>query len=151
MAIYKWLFLTRGLRKRGAGIRESGAFLISKTGSKRISKIVFYDEVDPNAFETGIIELNGLAHGKLGKILEAYNGEVIADVHTHPVGCSIRQSVSDKNHPMSRIKGHIAFIAPDFALNKFLMPQKCAAYLYEGSFKWRQLQSKEFPLKLTLI
>ncbi|RFS15687.1 Mov34/MPN/PAD-1 family protein [Emticicia sp. C21] len=151
ISFYRWLCLTIGLRRRGKGIRESGAFLIGKVGSTRISKIIFYDELDPNAFKSGIIELEGLGHGKLAEMLKNFRGEVLADIHTHPIGCSTRQSDSDRRHPMVRLKGHIAFIAPDFALNKFLMPKDCSAYLYEGSFKWRTLYDRDFPLKVVIV
>ncbi|RYU94652.1 hypothetical protein [Emticicia agri] len=151
ISFYKWLYLTIGLRKRGQGIRESGAFLIGKIGSTKISKIIFYDELDPNVFKSGIIEFDGLGHGKLAEMLKDFKGEVLADIHTHPIGFSTKQSDSDKAHPMVRLKGHVAFIAPDYALNKFLMPKGCSAYLYEGSYKWRTLDNRDFPLKIVLI
>lgn len=151
ISIYRWFCLTIGLRKRGQGLRESGAFLIAKTGSSKISTIVFYDELDSEVFKSGIIVLNGLGHAKLGEILTETKSEVIADIHTHPIGCSTRQSDSDQKHPMARLKGHIAFIAPDFALKRFLMPWDCSSYLYQGAFQWQTLKGTSFPLKLTLI
>ena len=151
ISIFKWFALISGLRKRGKGLRESGAFLVAHKGSDKISKIVFYDELDPNVSDTGIIVFNGLGHAKLEKILVDNSSEVLADIHTHPIGCSTNQSDSDKRHPMVRLKGHIAFIAPDFAMNRFLMPWKCSAFLYKGAFLWDRLNGKHFPLKLTLI
>ncbi len=151
MTLFKWISLTRGLRKRGKGIRESGAFLIGKDGSNKISNIIYYDEIDPNAFSTGIIVLDGLYYAKLDMILKINKSVVIADIHTHPIGCSTKQSDSDKMHPMCRIKGHIAFIAPNYASKLFLKPQNCSSYLYEGNFNWKNLEKNNFPLKLTLI
>lgn len=151
ISIIKWLTLTWGLRKKGERKRESGAFLISKNGSDKISKIVFYDELDPNAFKSGIIVFDGKYYSKLDKILQDFDGIVIADIHTHPISCSTQQSDSDKNHPMCRLKGHIAFIAPNYASNLLLMPKDCGAYLYEGSFQWKTLVNESFPLNITLL
>jgi hypothetical protein len=151
ISFYMWFFLVYGLRKRGQKKRESGAFLIAKNGSTKVTKIVFYDELDPNVFNSGIIDFNGLGHIKLNSILESEKAEVVADIHTHPFGCSTRQSDSDKKHPMSRIKGHTAFIAPNYATDIFLLPRDCSAYKYEGSFQWQTLVDNNFPLKLTII
>jgi hypothetical protein len=151
ISIFKWFGLIKGLRKKGNGVRESGAFLVAKTGSMKISKVIFYDDLDPNAFSSGIIVFEGIYHSKLNKLLKEFKGEVIADIHTHPIGCSIKQSVSDMNHPMCRLKGHVAFIAPDYATNSFLIPKQCAAYLYKGSFIWQTLVNNNFPLKITLL
>jgi hypothetical protein len=150
ISIIRWFFLIRGLRKRGSGIKESGAFLVAKSNSNKVSKIVYYDELDTNVSDTGIIVFNGLGHGKLAEVLEEYSGKVIADIHTHP-GSNTNQSSSDQRHPMSRLKGHIAIIAPNYAENWFLSPKLCSVYMYLGSFKWKPLKAKEYNIKLTLI
>lgn len=151
ISIFKWIRLIRGLRKRGAGHRESGAFLVAPAGSQKIVRIVFYDEIDPHAFDSGIIELRGIAHVQLNKILGEIGGTVIADIHTHPPGCPTAQSTSDKMHPMCRITGHIAFIAPDYAINRLMKPTDCGAYKYQGQFKWQTLNEGDFPLRITLL
>lgn len=145
-----WLRLVRGLRKRGDGVRESGAFLLSKIGESRISKIVFYDELDPGVSDSGIIRFDGSGKVKLWNLLKEWKMEVEADIHTHPPGCSTEQSHSDRTHPMVKLKGHIAIIAPDFAQNSWLMPRMCSAYQYLGSFNWKKYKNGS-PIKFTIL
>ena len=49
MSMWLWLRLFRQLRRRGRGQRESGAFLLSKQGARRITKFICYDDLDPTA------------------------------------------------------------------------------------------------------
>ncbi|MCB0496168.1 MAG: hypothetical protein KDC79_08530 [Cyclobacteriaceae bacterium] len=145
----KWYQLISGLRKRGGGVRESGAFLLSKIGSDRICKIIFYDELDPEVSASGIIRFNGSGYIKLWPLLRNWGMEVVADIHTHP-DSNTNQSFADKSHPMIRLKGHIALIAPFYAMYRWINPNVCSAYLYEGSFQWRSLD-QNFPIKTTWL
>jgi len=111
---YKWWRLMRQLRLRGAGIRESGAFLLGSrtvTGGW-VTDFVFYDDIDPYALAQGHVHLAGAALNRVWDRCSATGLEVIADVHTHPG--SSGQSLSDQNHPMIAIRGHTALIVPCF-------------------------------------
>ena len=145
----RWFFLISRLRKRGEGVRESGAFLLGKIGKDRVSKVVFYDELDPNVSTSGIIRFNGSGYVKLWPLLKKWGMEVVADIHTHP-GNNTSQSHADQTHPMIRLKGHIALIAPSFARYRWLKPETCSGYLYQGSFKWKKLIDN-FPIKTTWL
>jgi hypothetical protein len=57
-----WRRLLAGLRVRGRGIRESGAFLLGgrdAAGRRRIVDFLLYDDLDPHALDTGIVRLDG--------------------------------------------------------------------------------------------
>ena len=55
-----WRELLVGLQDRGRYERESGAFLLGPgDGPRRVTSIVFYNEIDPAAFDTGIIVIDG--------------------------------------------------------------------------------------------
>lgn len=142
-----WSKLIRGLKKRSKGIRESGAFLLSKPGSGMIDRIVFYDQFDKSVSDTGIIQFKGGYDFYI--YLEKNALEVFADLHTHPTEAT-NQSWSDRNHPMIRTKGHIAIIAPEYANNIFLMPKDCSFYKYKGEYKWDKFPKSSPPLTLKL-
>ena len=149
ISFFQWFRLVSGLRKRGEGVRESGAFLLTKKDGDRICKIIFYDELDPEVSNTGIIRFDGSGYVKLWPLLKKWGMEVVADIHTHP-GENTSQSHADETHPMIRLKGHIALIVPDFASNRWLKPNECSGYLYRGSFNWKKL-THDFPIKTTWL
>ncbi len=148
ISYYNWWKLIRGLRQRGGGIRESGAFLLCRPEKAKVCKVVFYDQFDENVSDTGIIQFRG--GSKFHKYLSDSKLSVLADIHTHPSN-NTNQSISDQENPMIRIKGHIAIIAPNYALNKFLNPCLCSIYKYKGEFKWSTIPKVEHPIKLTII
>jgi proteasome lid subunit RPN8/RPN11 len=143
-----WYKLIKGLRNRGKGIRESGAFLVGKPELNIVTDVVFYDEFDKTVSQSGIIEFKGAK--TFYEYLEKEGLDVKADIHTHPTS-NTNQSQSDKTHPMIRLKGHIAIIAPNYAKNYFLLPKHCSVYRYLGDYKWMRFERKNFPIHLKLI
>ncbi|MER9559463.1 Mov34/MPN/PAD-1 family protein [Mesorhizobium sp. M0323] len=133
-----WRELLQGLRLRGGNHRESGAFLLGpKSGHRRITSIVFYDEIDPAAFDTGIIEIDGGAMADLWRICRERDAVILADVHTHPHGAG--QSETDRIHPMIAEPGHIAMIVPRFAAEPIRFDE-IGLYRYLGRFRWAVLR-----------
>lgn len=133
-----WDELLEGLRLRGRNERESGAFLLGPTDTpRRVTSIVFYDEIDPAAFDTGIIVIDGGCIADLWRICRERHSIVVADVHTH--GGSAGQSESDRRHPMIAEPGHIAMILPNFAAAPVRFSE-VGLYRYRGKFKWDRLQ-----------
>lgn len=133
-----WRDLLHGLRIRGRGHRESGAFLLGpKNGPYRITSIVFYDEIDPAAFDTGIIEIDGGCMADLWRICRERGEVVLADVHTHPGGAG--QSESDRLHPIIAEPGHMAMILPRFAADPIKF-KDIGFYRYRGGFNWTKLK-----------
>ena len=143
---YKWWRLMRQLRLRGAGIRESGAFLLGSrtvTGGW-VTDFVFYDDIDPYALAQGHVHLAGAALNRVWDRCSATGLEVIADVHTHPG--SSGQSLSDQNHPMIAIRGHTALIVPNFA-SSVLNLRGIGMYRHLGARKWISLPSPRAGLR----
>lgn len=137
---YNWWRLVRQLRRRGAGVRESGAFLL---GSRTnfcgwVTDFVFYDDIDPHALSQGHVHLAGTALNRVWDRCAATGLEVLADVHTHPGGSG--QSLSDQNHPMIAIRGHTALIIPNFA-SSVLNLRGVGIHRHLGARKWISLQS----------
>ncbi len=124
------------LRRRTEGRHESGAFLLGKQegGRRRVLRFVFYDDLDPNALETGIVVFDGAGYGPLWQICRETGLSVVADAHTHPG--HERQSSSDRDNPMIARPGHIALIVPRFAERVF-GPTELGIYEYEGEHRWR--------------
>lgn len=131
-----WRRLLLGLRARGRGVRESGAFMLGNSdaaGRRHIVDFLLYDDLDPHALDTGIVHLDGRHFGKLWEICARRGLTVIADVHTHPGGSG--QSESDQAHPIIARRGHIALIVPNFAaapVKRLLL----GIYRYGGGGKW---------------
>ena len=115
--------------------RESGAFLlgIEEDSSKRILEFVFYDDIDPNALATGIVQFDGTKFPVLWEHCRKRGYGVVADVHVHPAGYG--QSGSDKANPVMPRAGHCAFILPDFAARK-TTPGDIGMYEYCGDGRW---------------
>ncbi|RUY22838.1 hypothetical protein EN978_34130 [Mesorhizobium sp. M7A.F.Ca.US.001.04.1.1] len=130
------------LRHRTHGQREAGAFLLGRRGKRReIEEFVFYDDVDPNALSTGIVEIDGRRLGALWAHCRATGLCVVADVHVHPGGHG--QSHSDQANPIIAEVGHIAVILPDFATGA-TSPGGIGVHQYLGNKRWRD-RSRERP------
>jgi hypothetical protein len=133
--LFLWWHLLRELRRRGAGVRESGAFVLGRRNgaTAKVSKFVFYDDIDPHALNSGIVRLSGHAMNAVWETCAQLGLEVLADVHTHPGDSG--QSGSDKEHPMVSTAGHIALIVPNFARRVFDLAA-VGHYRYQGGKRW---------------
>jgi proteasome lid subunit RPN8/RPN11 len=130
-----WQHVVRELERRGERRHESGVFLLGvERGERReVREAIFYDDLDPEAYATGVCVLRGDAFAKLWAICRAKSLTVVADAHTHP-GPAL-QSSSDRANPMVARLGHIAIIIPDFAR----WPMRTSAlgiYEYCGQHEW---------------
>lgn len=123
--------------------RESGAFLLgtTDTSSRWIEEFVYYDDIDPQSLESGIVNIDGRNLGALWDHCRRSRRKVVADVHVHPRG--FKQSSSDQQNPIIPEVGHIALIIPDFA-NKGTDPGRIGAYRYLGAFRWED-RSQQRP------
>jgi proteasome lid subunit RPN8/RPN11 len=123
------------LRRRGGGRRESGAFLLGTIRGERreIERVVYYDDLDSHALDTGAVVIQGTAYGNLWEICRRTGLAVVADVHTHP-GLA-RQSSIDRANPMIASSGHVAIIVPDFA-ERTVGEDELGIYRYEGDHEW---------------
>ena len=130
-----WEELLHKLRERGGGIRESGAFLLGKVNStgRIATRIVLYDDLDPNCLNEGYVHFDGRHYGRLWDLCANASVSVVADVHTHPYGPG--QSHSDKTHPMVSIPGHIALIIPNYAQGSISVSD-VGVYVYCGRHQW---------------
>jgi hypothetical protein len=131
-----WGRLCKELRLRGQNrTRESGAFLLGNVidGRRRIVDYVLYDDLDPNCLDTGIVHFDGRYFSDLWSHCRTHNVTVVADIHVHPGGAS--QSGSDKANPMISMKGHVAFILPNFAARP-CSRRNLGIYQYEGAKQW---------------
>jgi len=131
-----WSGLMADLHRRGADIRESGAFLLGthSPGSRRIAQWVAYEDLDPGALNYEYVRLETVAFTRLSQYCERERLQVLADVHTHPLG-SI-QSPSDRRNPMIALAGHVALIVPCFARG-VVQPEDVSFNVYLGAKRWR--------------
>jgi proteasome lid subunit RPN8/RPN11 len=134
----QWLGLLSELRRRGGGQTESGAFLLGRReGDRRIfQSAVFYDDLDPKAYSSGVCILYADAFERLWGLCRARGLQVLADVHTHP-GNSL-QSEADRRNPMVARPGHLALIVERFASDP-VWRHRTGVYRYEGSHTWTNL------------
>jgi hypothetical protein len=131
-----WLELCAELHRRTEDHHESGAFLLGhkSTTGRRASSLVFYDELDMNAYATGICVLHAEAFSRLWSICAARRATVVADAHVH--GRRAGQSRSDRENPMIARPGHIALIFPLFARPP-VRRWSVGIYEYLGDHQWR--------------
>jgi proteasome lid subunit RPN8/RPN11 len=123
------------LHRRGGARHESGAFLLGRErrGRREASRAVFYDDLDPAAYDSGVCILKAGAFSKLWTHCRTQNLAVVADIHTHPGAA--RQSESDRTNPMVAQQGHVAIIVPNFAAAP-IASEQLGIYEYLGGHRW---------------
>ena len=136
---YFWFDLIGELRRRGAGRRESGAFLLAATGSRRVQRAAYYDDLCPGCLDEGFIVFENSGYVNLTQLCQSMGLCVVADVHTHP-GAWTNQSEADREHPMMPRSGHIALIIPSFARSNRHNLRGVGAYLYSGDGCWSDIR-----------
>jgi hypothetical protein len=136
-----WRQIVSELERRGGHKHEAGAFLLGtdRHGRLEICDVIFYDDLDPNAYATGACVLHGDAFARLWTICREKKLTVVADVHTHP-GTAI-QSPSDKANPMVARAGHVAIIVPNYA-SWPIPPDRLGVYEYRGQHEWADRSSR---------
>jgi hypothetical protein len=135
--------LMEELARRGAGSRESGAFLLGHASTGRavgtedawpvVTAVAFYDDLDP-ACLTGGITFSADGYTALGILCRRSGVRVVGDIHTHP-GRWVGQSGIDATHPMVALPGHIALIAPWYARGP-ADASHLGAHVFVGAGQW---------------
>lgn len=130
-----WARTVAELHRRTHRRHESGAFLLGhEHGGRRTTvDVVYYDDLDPAAYASGVCILKADAFAKLWAMCRARKLSVVADIHTHP-GAAF-QSGSDRTNPMVARPGHIAIIVPDFAAPPVRYGD-IGIYEYQGEHRW---------------
>ena len=131
------------LDRRGTRKHEAGAFLLGEQRgiSRVVTDVVYYDDLDPHAYDTGICILRSASFSKLWGICRERGLIVVADAHTH--GGNAWQSGSDKANPMVAQKGHIAVIVPHFAVAP-ISPNALGLYEYQGNHMWTDYSGRKW-------
>jgi hypothetical protein len=139
-----WRQIVAELERRGQGQHESGVFLLGVHHGERreVQAAVYYDELDPNAYASGVCILHGDAFAKLWSICRARNLTVVADAHTHPDEAF--QSFSDRTNPMVARLGHIAIVIPNFARWP-IQADQLGVYEYRGDHEWTDRNARKAP------
>lgn len=137
ISLWLWMRLFRQLCRRGRGQRESGAFLLSAQGARKITAFICYDDLDPTALDTGIIVFHGAGFVPLWDFCRREQMTVVADIHTHGDSWT-GQSEADRTHPMIGQKGHVSLIAPHFAQRNRFSLQGVGVYEYTGNHQWNE-------------
>lgn len=138
----RWRSIVHELECRGERRHESGAFLLGRevNGRREVIDAIYYDDLDPNAYCTGICILHADAFAKLWAECRRRGLTVVADVHVH--GGSAHQSESDRTNPMVARSGHVAIIVPGFAA--WPIPAgRLGIYEYRGSHEWQNRTKAE--------
>lgn len=131
----RWRKIVAELERRGERIHEAGAFLlgVERAGHKEVHDVIYYDDLDQNAYSSGVCILHGDAFSKLWAHCRKVGLTVVADVHTHE-GAGF-QSEADRTNPMIARQGHIAIIIPDFARWP-IRQRRLGIYEYHGQHAW---------------
>ncbi len=136
--------LREGLALRAGNRRESGAFLLGNIvgGRREVTDFVFYEELDPRAYDTGAITLDSSAYVPLFNLCRTRGVRVVADVHVHPGydSAATKQSSIDQANPMLSEAGHVAIIVNHYAT----AGSTFGVHEYVGSGHWRERDSGFF-------
>lgn len=145
-----WPALIEDLRRRGRGVRESGAFLLGRrdAGVRTVTQWLPYEDLDPKALKFDYVRLESNAFSRLWDACAAKGLEPVADVHTHPFGP--RQSKSDREHPMISLTGHVALIVPCFAQGR-VAPADVSVNVYLGGGRWESHFEREAQARIALL
>src|SRR5690349_20727837 len=144
-----WEELLADLHRRTQGYHESGAFLLGRTEGtgRRIERIVYYDDLDRNAYQTGVVVMHAASFGPLWDLCRTSGLSVVADVHVHGKGAW--QSRADRENPMIALAGHLALIVSNFAQAPVL-PEMLGFYEYLGAHRWRNLSGESIGRFLSI-
>jgi hypothetical protein len=136
-----WHEIVGDLYRRGENRHEAGVFLLGtvRDGRREVTAAVYYDELDPGAYATGVCVLHGDAFAKLWALCRERKLTVVGDAHTH-AGPG-QQSDSDRTNPMVARAGHIAIIVPDFARWP-IRRHRLGVYEYRGQHEWTDRSSR---------
>lgn len=138
-----WVSLVQELRRRGAGIRESGAFLLGNRGGRatKVVRYICYDDLDPAALDSGAVTLHAAAYARLWQNCREYKLDVLGDVHTHPCD-DVRQSCIDRTNPTLPTAGHVAIILPRLGRTRAWSLREAGIYQYCGDYQWRTAEGQ---------
>ena len=144
-----WDELLRELHRRTEERHESGAFLLGQPGEqgRRVVDTVFYDDLDPDAYRTGIVVMHASSFGALWDRCRSSGLSVVADIHVHPRAAF--QSRADRRNPMIATTGHLALIVPNFARPP-VVPKNLGFFEYRGSHRWRPLGGSKISRSLRI-
>lgn len=131
----RWRGLITDLDRRGGRRHEAGAFLLGDCAGdlRTVTDVVFYDELDPHAYDSGVCVLRAPSFASLWGICRARGLTVVGDIHTHPGGAF--QSEADRTNPMVARAGHIAIIVPNFATGS-PDASELGIFEYRGDHSW---------------
>ncbi|EIM72747.1 hypothetical protein A33O_18954 [Nitratireductor aquibiodomus RA22] len=133
-----WRELLDELHRRTGERHESGAFLLGRSDQhgRHAEKIVYYDDLDPAAYRTGVVIMHAHSFGPLWEICRGSGLSVVADIHVHPKRAF--QSLADRNNPMIATAGHLALIVPWFARPPVEV-KELGFFEYRGRHRWQNL------------
>lgn len=133
-----WDRLLNELHTRTCELHESGAFLLGHmdAGRRRVERVVYYDDLDPRAYSSGLVVMHAASYGPLWDMCKKSGLSVVADIHVHPRLAF--QSLADQCNPMVALPGHIALIVPFFARPPVIL-ENLGFFEYCGSHRWRTL------------
>ena len=130
-----WQQAMSELHRRSEGRHESGVFILGgeQGGRLQAQSLIYYDELDPKAYASGVCILKANAFSKLWEKCREERLSVVADIHTHP-GAAF-QSEADRTNPMVARAGHIAIIIPNFAAPP-VQYDRLGVFEYQGEHRW---------------
>ena len=133
-----WQTLLCDLHRRTNERHESGAFLLgySNEQGRRVEEVVYYDDLDPQAYRTGVVVLHAAVFSMLWDRCQSSSLSVVADIHVHPRAAF--QSLTDGKNPMIATTGHLALIVPNFARPPVTL-ESLGFFEYRGSHRWCSL------------
>lgn len=128
-------------RRGGYGKTEAGCFLLGQiNGTDRVVEdIVYFDDVDPNAYRYAAIRFDTTKLSAVYDICEAKSLSIVGDMHTHPFEAFL--SPIDRAYPVMALAGHVSIILPYDG--RYRTARQVAVNVYQRDGNWAALPQGE--------
>ena len=135
--------LMADIARSGRGVKEAGAFLLGSIApeTRKATSYIMYDMVAlESSRKHAYVAFTSQEMARAWEMCYASGLQVVADIHSHPQGP--QQSLSDRANPIVSLPGHVALIAPFFAMRN-PQPVDLGVHIFEGAGRWRSMFQAE--------
>lgn len=142
MPLTIWERTWSGLRRRGAGAKESAAVWAGRRCAEleHVEAVYFMDDYAGGEQCAGYHRVPVEALTEFFATLQQQRQVIIADIHTHP-GDWVGLSALDEENPIEYRVGLPAIVLPRFALPRPSL-SICGVHIYMGGGRWRTLSGR---------
>lgn len=107
----------------------------STAPERTVQKVVYFDDVDPNAYHDRAITFDTTRLGVVYDICESEGLSIVGDIHVHPAEAFL--SPIDAANPVVAVAGHVGIILP--YSGRYQIPEQIAVHTLDASGNWQSI------------